>query len=67
MQNNRLSMHACIALCFCFSAFFEANNALADDTVVAVTTAPVQRAPIAKPVRAYGIVAASPANLSTCG
>jgi hypothetical protein len=46
MQNNRLSMQACIALCFCFGVFFEANNALADDTAVAVTTVPIQRAPI---------------------
>src|ERR1700691_6121768 len=65
MQNNRLSMHACIALCSCFSVFFEASNALADDTAVVVTTALVQRAPIAQPVRAYGIVAASAANLTS--
>jgi RND family efflux transporter MFP subunit len=65
MLNNRLSMHACIALYFCLSIFSEANNALADDTAVAVTTASVQHAPIAQPVRAYGIVAASAANLTS--
>ncbi|SAL35682.1 Multidrug resistance protein MdtA precursor [Caballeronia udeis] len=65
MQNNRLSMHACIVLCLCFSVFSEASNALADDTAVVVTTALVQRAPIAQPVRAYGIVAASAANLTS--
>ena len=65
MQSNRLSMHACIALCIFSSAFFEANNAFADDAMVTVTTAPVQRATIAKPVRAYGIVAASAANLTS--
>jgi len=58
-------MQACIALCFCFGVFFEANNALADDTAVAVTTVPIQRAPIAQPVRAYGIVAASAADLTS--
>jgi RND family efflux transporter MFP subunit len=65
MKNNLLSMRACIALCFFFGVFLEANNAFADDTVVVVTTAPVQRAPIAQPVRAYGIVAASAANLTS--
>jgi RND family efflux transporter MFP subunit len=65
MQNKRLSMQACIAMCFYLSALFEAGNALADDAVVAVSTAPVQRAPIAQPVRAYGIVAASAANLTS--
>src|SRR5260370_34871145 len=65
MQNKRPSMQACIAMCFCLSALFEAGNALADDAVVAVTTAPVQRALIAQPVRAYGIVAASAANLTS--
>lgn len=65
MLNNRLSMPACIALCFCLSVFFEANNALADDSVVAVTTASVRRIQIAQPVRAYGVVAASAANLTS--
>lgn len=65
MQSNRLSMHACIALCFFSSALFESNNAFADDAMVTVTTAPVQRAAIAQPVRAYGIVAASAANLTS--
>ncbi|MEA3123416.1 MAG: rane fusion protein multidrug efflux system, partial [Caballeronia sp.] len=65
MRNDLLSMPACIALCLCFSVFLEASNALADDAVVIVTTAPVRRAPIAQPVRAYGVVAASAANLTS--
>lgn len=65
MRNNRLSMRACIALYFCLSVFFEANNAFADDSVVAIATAPALRAPIAQPVRAYGVVAASAANLTS--
>lgn len=34
-------------------------------TVVAVQTSPVQRATVAQPVRGYGIVAASPSNVTT--
>lgn len=40
-------------------------NAWADDQVVTVQTAPVQRGTIAQPVRAYGVVGASAANLTT--
>jgi RND family efflux transporter MFP subunit len=58
-------MHACIAICLSLSALFEAGNVLADDVAVAVKTTPVQRLPIAQPVRAYGIVAASAANLTS--
>lgn len=58
-------MHTCIAMCLSLSALIEAGNVLADDVAVAVKTAPVQRASIAQPVRAYGIVAASAANLTS--
>lgn len=58
-------MHTCIAMCLSLSALFEAGAVFADDATVAVKTAPVQRASIAQPVRAYGIVAASAANLTS--
>jgi len=58
-------MHACIAMCLSLSTLFEAGNVLADDAAVAVKTTAVQRASIAQPVRAYGIVAASAANLTS--
>jgi RND family efflux transporter MFP subunit len=46
-------------------AAFAASHAHADEPVVAVQTATVQRGTIAQPVRAYGVVEASAANLAT--
>lgn len=48
-----------------WSAAAKAADAAADKAVVAVQTVHVQRAAIAQPVRAYGIVAASASNLTT--
>jgi RND family efflux transporter MFP subunit len=50
-------------IAFCLGLM--AAGARANDAVVAVQTAYVRRAPIAQPVRAYGVVAASAANLTT--
>ncbi|SAL09526.1 efflux RND transporter periplasmic adaptor subunit [Caballeronia telluris] len=58
MRNNRLSLViSLMALAM--------PTAWADDATVAVTTAAVHRDAIAQPVRAYGVVAASAANLTT--
>jgi RND family efflux transporter MFP subunit len=40
-------------------------NAHAEDVTVAVQTVPMQRGPIAQPVRGYGVVAAAAANLTS--
>ncbi|RKT20492.1 RND family efflux transporter MFP subunit [Paraburkholderia sp. RAU2J] len=59
-----VGMHAVHAAGAAATATPAARNA-ADQPVVAVQTVRVQRADIAQPVRAYGIVAASASNLTT--
>jgi RND family efflux transporter MFP subunit len=58
MRNNRLSLVISLMV-------LAMPSARADDATVAVTTAAVHRDAIAQPVRAYGVVAASAANLTT--
>lgn len=67
MRNNRLSMSffsvaACVALT---SGIWSVSVRADDQPVVAVQTVRVHRDTIAQPVRAYGIVAATAANVTT--
>jgi RND family efflux transporter MFP subunit len=73
MRNSRLSLKAsrvaaCLAAFTCvtlgWSVSARAADA-ADGDSVAVQTLPVQRASLAQPVRGYGIVGASAANVTT--
>jgi RND family efflux transporter MFP subunit len=57
MRNNLLFVISVMTLAI--------PSAWADDASVAVTTAAIHRDAIAQPVRAYGVVAASAANLTT--
>jgi RND family efflux transporter MFP subunit len=65
MRNSRPSTLASLSLGAAFAITLVSRSALADDTTAAVTTAQVQRGPIAQPVTAYGIVEASAANLTS--
>jgi RND family efflux transporter MFP subunit len=58
-MRNSLSLFAACAITLL------SRTVLAEDTTAAVTTAQVQRGPIAQPVTAYGIVEASAANLTS--
>jgi RND family efflux transporter MFP subunit len=67
MRNNRLSMHvSSVAVCLALTSGIWSLSVRADDQpVVAVQTVRVNRDTIAQPVRAYGIVAAAAANVTT--